>query len=373
MNLKPINTKIRQKTVTKKVKTKKSKTREWVDALIFAVIAATIIRTFILEAYTIPTPSMEKSLMVGDFLFVSKMHYGARIPQTPLSFPFAHHTMPLIGGKSYLEWIKLPYNRLPGFQSVKNNDIVVFNYPMEDFRPVDKRENYIKRCIAIPGDSLEVRGADVYINGKQNTDWPGQQIDYIVSTDGTGINKKILQELDIQDVSPTNAPGEFRIILTKETAAEISKLKNVRSIIPVIYSEGLVPETLFPGDSRHFTWNVDNFGPIWIPQKGKTVSLDKNNIALYHRLITIYEGHQLDITKEGKIIIDGKEVTEYTFALNYYWMMGDNRHNSFDSRYWGFVPEDHIVGKAWFLWMSWNKNGSFAGKIRWDRLFRGIH
>jgi signal peptidase I len=316
---------------------------------------------------------MEKSLMVGDFLFVSKMHYGARIPQTPLSFPFAHHTMPLIGGKSYLEWIKLPYQRLPGFQAIKNNDIVVFNYPMEDFRPVDKRENYIKRCIAIPGDSLEVRGAEVYINGKQNTDWPGQQIDYIVSTDGTGINKKILQELDIQDVSPTSAPGEFRIIMTKKTAEEIGKLKNVRSMTPVIYSNGIIPETLFPGDSRHFPWNVDNFGPLWIPQKGKTIILNKNNIALYQRLITIYEGHQLDVTRDGKIIIDGKEATEYTFALNYYWMMGDNRHNSFDSRYWGFVPEDHIVGKAWFLWMSWNKNGSFAQKIRWDRLFDGIN
>lgn len=357
----------------KKQKQKKSKTREWVDALIFAVIAATIIRTFVLEAYTIPTPSMEKSLMVGDFLFVSKMHYGARIPGTPLSFPFAHHTMPIIGGKSYLEWIKIPYKRLPGFQSIKNNDIVVFNYPMEDFRPPDKRENYIKRCIGIPGDTLEIRDAQVYINGKQNTDWPGQQIDYLVTTDGTAVNDRLLKELDITEFYTTNNPGQFRFNLTPANAKEVAKLKNVKSIEPLVWSKGLVPEALFPGDTKYFPSNIDNFGPIWIPKKGVNVPIDKRNIALYQRLITIYEGHTLDITKDGKIILDGKETSSYTFQMNYYWMMGDNRHNSYDSRYWGFVPEDHIVGKAWFIWMSWNKGGSFFDKIRWSRLFDSIH
>ena len=363
----------RKNGANKKVRKKKTKVREWVDALIFAVIAATIIRTFVLEAYTIPTPSMEKSLLVGDFLFVSKMHYGARIPETPLSFPFAHHTMPIIGGKSYLEWIKLPYYRLPGFQKIKNNDVVVFNWPMEDFRPVDKRENYIKRCIGIPGDTLEVRDAEVYINGKHNTDWPGQQIDYLVTTDGTAINQKILDGLDITEFSPTNSSGVFRMNLTKSAADAISKLKNVKSMEPDILPKGLVPEALFPGDTKHFPWNLDNFGPIWIPKKGVTITIDQSNISLYQRLITIYEGHQLDITKDGKILIDGKQTDQYTFKMDYYWMMGDNRHNSLDSRYWGFVPEDHIVGKAWFIWMSWNKNGSFISKIRWDRLFHGIH
>ncbi|MEO6168113.1 MAG: signal peptidase I [Chitinophagales bacterium] len=368
-----MNWKFWQSGKSKKATKKKSKTREWVDALIFAVIAATIIRTFVLEAYTIPTPSMEKSLMVGDFLFVSKMHFGARIPETPLSFPFAHHTMPLIGGKSYLEWIHIPYSRLPGFQSIKNNDIVVFNYPMEDFRPVDKRENYIKRCIGIPGDTLEIRESDVYINGKKNTNWPGQQIDYLVTTDGTGINEKVLEDLEIPEYSPTNNPGQFHFFLTEADSKELAKLKNVKSVEPLVWSKGLVPEALFPGDTKHFPWNIDNFGPIWIPKKGMTIDINKDNIAQYQRLITIYEGHKLDVTKDGKIIIDGKEAAQYTFKMNYYWMMGDNRHNSYDSRYWGFVPEDHIVGKAWFIWMSWNKGGSVFNKIRWSRLFHGIH
>lgn len=368
-----MNWKFWQKSKTKKTKKKKSKTREWVDALIFAVIAATLIRSFVLEAYTIPTPSMEKSLMVGDFLFVSKMHYGARIPETPLSFPFAHHTMPLIGGKSYLEWIHIPYYRLPGFQNIKNNDVVVFNYPMEDFRPVDKRENYIKRCIGIPGDTIELQDAEVYINGKKNTDWPGQQTDYLVTTDGTAINNRLLEDLDISESSPTNIPGQFRFNLTQQNSQKLATLKNVKSIKPLILSKGLVAEALFPGDTKHFPWNIDNYGPVWIPKKGVTINLNKENIALYQRLITVYEGHKLDLTKDGKIMLDGTEVNNYTFGMNYYWMMGDNRHDSYDSRYWGFVPEDHIVGKAWFIWMSWNKGGTFFDKIRWSRLFHGIH
>ncbi|HYV90483.1 MAG TPA: signal peptidase I [Chitinophagales bacterium] len=362
---------------SKKTKKKKSKTREWVDALIFAVIAATIIRTFVLEAYTIPTPSMEKSLLVGDFLFVSKMHFGARIPNTPLSFPFAHNTMPLIGGKSYLTWIHLPYMRLPGFQKIKNNDIVVFNWPGDDdARPVDKKENYIKRCIAIPGDTLQIRNAEVYINGKKNTDFPGQQLDYYVNTDGTPINEKTLQELGIDNGSPTNMPGQSYFYLTEHQANELRKLKNIVSVTPNLQKKTDLPqlgETIFPGDQQHFPFNLDNYGPIVMPKKGVTVTLSPNNLALYHRLITQYERHTLDLSKDGKITIDGKETTQYTFKMDYYWMMGDNRHNSLDSRYWGYVPEDHIVGKAWFIWMSWNSGGSVPSKIRWSRLFHGIH
>ncbi|MBA3648037.1 MAG: signal peptidase I [Chitinophagales bacterium] len=369
-----MNWTVQKKRITKSnTKPAKSKFREWVDALVFAVIAASIIRTFVVEAYTIPTPSMEKSLLVGDFLFVSKMHYGARIPETPLSFPFAHNTMPLFGGNSYLTWIKLPYNRLPGFQSIKNNDIVVFNWPQEDFRPVDKRENYIKRCIAISGDTLEVRNGEVFLNGKKNMIFPGEQDEYLVTTDGTAINEKILKDLHITEMYPSNETGKFGFHLTQSNIEDLKKLRNVKSIDPYVLPKGFLPETIFPMDAKNFPWNIDNYGPIWIPKKGVTVPINTNNIALYQRLITIYEGHQLDINKNGTIIIDGHPVTSYTFAMNYYWMMGDNRHNSLDSRYWGFVPEDHVVGKAWFIWMSWDKDGSLFTKVRWDRLFRGIN
>lgn len=352
---------------------KKSKSREWIDAVVFAVIAATIIRTFVASAYTIPSGSMEKSLLIGDFLFVSKMHYGSRIPETPLSFPFVHHTMPLIGGKSYLEWIKIPYTRLPGFQTIKNNDIVVFNQPMEDFRPVDKRENIIKRCIAIAGDTLEIRDTEVYINGKQNTDRPGQEQEYSVLTDGTSINKRILDDLDITEFSPVSNPGEFRASLTKSSVEALLKLKNVKSITKIIWPKGVLPEPIFPKDQQRYPWYIDNYGPLWIPKKGVTISIDTSNIAIYERIISLYEGHDFRMEKDGRIFIDGKETREYTFAMNYYWMMGDNRHNSLDSRFWGFVPEDHIVGKAWFIWMSWKAEGSAFEKIRWSRLFHGIH
>ncbi len=356
----------------RKSTTRKSKSREWVEALVFAVIAATIIRTFAIEAYTIPTPSMEKSLLVGDFLFVSKMHYGARTPMTVLSFPFAHNTMPLFGGKSYLEWIKLGYYRLPGFSSIKNNDVVVFNYPMEDFRPVDKRENYIKRCIAIPGDTLQVINTEVFINGKKNWKPPYRQEDYLVYTDGSAINEKVLNELHIDEGGPTNATGTYNFHLTDEGVEALKKLPNVKKVEPLILQQGFNPETLFPGDPKNFAYNLDNYGPVVLPKEGVTVTLTPENIALYTRVITVYEGHKLEM-RGNKFVIDGKESSTYTFAMNYYWMMGDNRHNSADSRFWGFVPEDHIVGKAWFIWMSWDKDGSFFSKIRWGRIFNGIN
>lgn len=356
----------------RKSSTRKSKSREWIEALVFAVIAATIIRTFAIEAYTIPTPSMEKSLLVGDFLFVSKMHYGARTPMTVLSFPFAHNTMPLFGGKSYLEWIELGYHRLPGFSHIKNNDVVVFNYPMEDFRPVDKRENYIKRCIAIPGDTLKIINAEVYINGKKNWKAPNRQEDYLVYTDGSAINEKVLKELHIDEGGPTNSTGTYNFHLTDAGVEALKKLPNVKKIEPLVLQEGFNPETLFPGDPKHYPFNLDNYGPIVLPKKGVTVNLTPENIALYTRVITVYEGHKLQMNGD-KFVIDGKESSTFTFEMNYYWMMGDNRHNSADSRFWGFVPEDHIVGKAWFIWMSWDKDGSFFSKIRWGRIFNGIH
>jgi signal peptidase I len=351
---------------------RKSKTREWVDAIIFAVIAATLIRTFFIEAYTIPTPSMEKSLLVGDFLFVSKISYGARIPNTPLSFPFAHHTMPLIGGKAYLEWIKLGYHRLPGFGKIKNNDVVVFNWPAENVgRPVDKKENYIKRCIGIAGDTLQVIDAAVYVNSKAVDIPPKSQFTYKVKTDGSGFNPAALQKIDITEGAPTSPDGDFSFTLTPAAAEKMKDMHNVKYVLPNPISKEISQPDIYPSD-RLFHWNVDNFGPIWIPKSGATIQLTPENVALYRKVITDYEHHTLR-QNGSMILIDNKPATTYTFEMDYYFMMGDNRHNSSDSRYWGFVPEDHIVGKAIFIWMSWDSEGSFLNKIRWSRLFNIIH
>lgn len=353
-------------------KKKKSPTREWVDAIVFAVVAATFIRMFTIEAYTIPTSSMEKSLLIGDFLFVSKMSYGPRIPNTPLSFPFAHHTLPLTKNtKSYLDWIKWDYKRLPGFGKIKNNDVVVFNYPMEDFRPVDKRENYIKRCIAIPGDTLLIVDKQVFLNSEANLNPPKMQFAYNVKTDGTGFNPKILKKLDITEGSPVTNLGEWSLRMTKDVAEKVEEFDNVLGVEESNMKEGVFADYIFP-HTPAYPWNVDNFGPLVIPKKGATVELNAKNLPIYERVITIYEGNKLE-TSGGKIMINGQETTSYTFTMDYYFMMGDNRHNSADSRFWGFVPEDHVVGKAVFIWLSLDKNESFFKKIRWSRLFSFIN
>ncbi len=362
-----------KKTAPKK---KKSQTREWVDAIIFAVIAATLIRAFFIEAYTIPTPSMERSLLVGDFLFVSKVNYGARTPMTPIAFPFAHHTMPIIGTKAYWDGIELNYHRLPGFSDVKKGDVVVFNYPMEAdspfFRPVDKRENYIKRCQGTPGDTLSLVDAQVYVNGKAAPNPPGEQTDYTVTTTGTDLNPQALADLNITNYDNGPIPT-----MTKESAATLRTFSNVKEVKQNLAIKGLTMSDIFPNVQARpkdhiYNWNVDNFGPVIIPKKGWTVKLDTLTLPIYRRSITVYEGNKLE--QVGKdILINGKKADSYTFKMNYYWMMGDNRHDSLDSRFWGFVPEDHIVGKALFIWMSWDDNASFFSKIRWSRLFRGIH
>ncbi|MEB0261173.1 MULTISPECIES: signal peptidase I [unclassified Mucilaginibacter] len=368
-----------------KDKKKKSAGREWADAIIFAVIAATLIRTLFIEAYTIPTPSMERSLLVGDFLFVSKVNYGARTPITPVAFPFAHHTMPILGTKAYWDGIKLPYYRLPGLSEVKKGDVVVFNYPMEAdspyFRPVDKRENYIKRCQGAPGDTLSLINAQVYINSKAAPNPPGEQTDYAVTTNGMDLNPQILADLNVSYYDPSQPTPT----MTKDAAAKLKTYSNVKSITPNYKQPGMADpfNPVFPAGypkyklsplNKDFDWNVDNYGPIIIPKKGWTVKLDSLTLPIYGRAIEVYEGNKLEIQHgNGKILINGKETTTYTFKMNYYWMMGDNRHDSLDSRYWGFVPEDHIVGKALFVWMSWDDNASFFGKIRWSRLLRGIH
>ena len=368
---------------------KKSGTREWTEAIIFAVIAATLIRTFFIEAYTIPSPSMERSLLVGDFLFVSKVNYGPRLPMTPIAFPFAHHTMPLLNTKAYWDGLELPYYRLPGLQEIKKGDVVVFNYPMDAdsplFRPVDKRENFIKRCQGTPGDTLSVVNAQVYVNGKAMPNPPGEQIEYnYVNSSNMPLNPQIFRDLNISFYDTINKPNTPT--MTVAAANTFKNYSNVKSLAPSITQKGYTDphNPVYPTNPYHpvglmlngkqpdYKWNVDNYGPIIIPKKGWTVKLDSMTFPLYIRCIQVYENNKVEVVGND-VMINGKKADSYTFKLNYYWMMGDNRHDSDDSRFWGFVPEDHIVGKALFIWMSMDDSGSFLSKIRWSRLFRGVN
>jgi signal peptidase I len=384
---------------------KQTKVVEWVDAIIFAVIAASFIRMFFIEAYTIPTSSMEKSMLVGDYLFVSKTAYGPKTPNTPLSFPFVHNTLPVIGGKSYSEAIKRPYHRMAGFTKIKNNDVVVFHFPEGDTvalgipnqsyyqllnsygrdrvwsdkrnfgeiiaRPVDKRENYIKRCVGIHGDEIKYVEGQLFVNGKPQEHFDGMQYDYVVKTNGTAINPKALDKLHIAEADRgVYSSEQFLFPLTDENAKNLEGFANVVSVRKTLDTPGKKDASIFPMNSS-FDWNVDNFGPIDIPEKGTTVQLNKTNLPLYKRIIDIYEENDLEV--DGDVIkINGEVTTSYTFKMDYYWMMGDNRHNSADSRYWGFVPEDHVVGKAKFIWLSLDKDRSFPSNIRFSRLFTKV-
>lgn len=412
-------------TFWKKKNGKNSAFVEWMDALIFAVIAVTLINIFLFQNYRIPTGSMEKSLLIGDHLFVSKLAYGPRMPNTPIAFPFTQNTMPLTKGKSWSDLITWPYKRLAGLGKLKNNDAIVFNFPAGDtvvlertetayyeivretaremaqrvsygnpnpkpasyymkaarkevwdrftiiYRPVDRRDNYVKRCIGIPGDSLVIKGGSVYINNKLVPENNSQQLNYVVATNGTTINPKVFERLGIYKSDQQMASGSAYLLpLTKSNAEAISKFANVKEVAPLFSRAGEYAPHIFPY-SRFFGWNEDNFGPIWIPVKGSTVKLDTSNLCIYERIIDVYEDNDLRV--QGKTIyINDKVADTYTFKMNYYFMMGDNRHNSADSRYWGFVPQDHIVGKPKFIWLSIDKEASGLKKIRFNRIAKKI-
>jgi signal peptidase I len=381
---------------------KKAAWREWVDAAVFAIVAATLIRTFIFEAYTIPSGSMEKTLLVRDFLFVSKLSYGPRIPNTPLSVPFVHNYLPIFNNKSYSEAIKLPYTRWFA-SSPKRGDVVVFNFPAgdtvihqpgfesakpyygfvrqlgreqvlnsEEFKPlavhpVDKTDNYIKRCIAVAGDWLTIKNGAIFINNEEQPVPPESDRNYTVIAKNN-ISKEFLEELGIlinesengSDFTPTMTPSVYIINMTQKEKAILEKSEFVQRIEPY-YVNTPNPLEYFPYDSIH-KWSVDQYGPIWIPKKGARLKLAADNYSIYERAIRVYEKNDFYMAN-GKFFLNGQETTEYTFKMDYYWMMGDNRQGSQDSRYWGFVPEDRIVGKAWMIWFSWD------GGPRWNRLF----
>ena len=408
---------------------------EWLDAIIFALVAVYIINIFLFQNYKIPTSSLEKTLLVGDHLFVSKVSYGPRMPLTPVSFPLVQNTLPIINTKSYTDWPTWKYRRLKGFGQVKHNDIVVFNFPTGDTvpvlyvnpdyyitikdigegqiannpdlikdktfnsewefrqfannigrkivhnnpdrfgevvaRPVDRRDNYVKRCLALPGDTFEIRHNQVFLNGQPAETPKNLQHNYHIITDGTLLNQRFFDKMGIsnEDRDQGGVGPHYILPLTDEMAESVKSLPIVR----FFEKDEMQPDSsgqVFPY-SKYFPWSRDNFGPLWIPKAGATVELSLENLLLYERIITSYEGNKLEVKGET-IYINGQPANSYTFYLDYYFMIGDNRHKSADSRYWGFVPEDHIVGRPLLVWLSLNKDKPFPSNIRWNRFFKMV-
>jgi signal peptidase I len=416
------------------------KTLNLIDDIVFALIAVYVINIFFFQNYQIPSSSLEKTLLVGDYLFVSKLSYGPRIPNTPISFPLVQNTFPITNTKSYIEWPRWEHKRVKGLGQVKRDDIVVFNFPAGDtiaflqqnpdyytlvrqyghedirlnkrrygeimYRPVDKRENFVKRCVGMPGDSLQIINNQIYIDGKIQTDEKNVQYNYYIETNGVQFDEAICRKLgisnadriylfdvnttDVQKVSEAayykstlsclgftpDAEGRFKPVyvfpLTKSMLEKVRKLPYVTKIIiePDVINDS--KSLVYPVE-HDFGWSRDNYGPIWIPRKGASIELNDFNLVLYHRCIRNYENNDLEIKPDGSILINGQPAKTYTFKYNYYWMMGDNRHKSADSRSWGFVPEDHIIGKPILVWLSLDKDrGWFDGKIRFNRMFRPV-
>jgi signal peptidase I len=366
----------------------KSVGAEWFEAITFAVVAATLIRWTIMEAYTIPTPSMENSMLVGDFLFVSKFHYGTRTPATPIQMPLTHQKIWFTNIPSYSKAIQLPQFRLPGFTKIKNGDVVVFNVPgieENNFEipydkdawidyPVDLKMNYIKRCIGIPNDVLKIKDGQVLVNDKPMTNPEQMQFSYSVMSNNE-INPRNFEKLGIDPID-VGAQGridethvQYVIFMTDEKATELKALPYISSVTKIIKDEG--EYNIYPR-AKAASWNGDNFGPISIPSAGLTIPINDSTLAFYGKMIERYEYNDHVKIDSSGLTIDGEKLTSYTFKQDYYFMMGDNRHNSLDSRYWGFVPADHIVGKGFFIWLSWDKYGSWFGKIRWNRFLKPI-
>lgn len=366
----------------KKPQEKQGFLKEFGNALVFAVVGASLIHMFVIQPFTIPTSSMEGSMLVGDYLFVSKLHYGPYVPNTPVALPFMHNTVwGTTDVKPYSESVQLGYHRMPGFTSVKNNDIVVFNYPEDDMYPTmpfDKKTHYVKRCLGIAGDKFQITDRVVYVNDKKQkvTDRTVLQFEYLVGSKRL-MNKQKLYLKGISDIRDLNPQREvvnpkkgvyyYSMMLSEETKKVISKMSIVERLELKALDLHEKGTHVFPKGVDN-GWDVDNYGPIVIPAKGMTVPLNKDNYNLYNKIIRKYENHQIKWVN-NQALLDGKVATDYTFIYDYYWMMGDNRHNSLDSRFWGFVPETHIVGKPVFKWFSRDKNGN----IRWERLFTVIH
>jgi signal peptidase I len=347
-----------------------STTIEWLKAIFFAFVTIILFRIFFFEAFTIPSPSMEKTLLTGDYIVVSKLSYGPRTPITLLSLPFIHQRLPFTENtNSYLDWISLPYYRLFGSPVIKNNDVVVFNYPMQFDRPIDQRIYYVKRCVGIPGDTIEIREGQVYVNGVYNDLPENLQFNYKVMTDNDTIDSASVAQLGLTEGGHMHDNKGYWFMLDINNVDKIKKVPHVTTVTPMLEKKGSYSDYMFP-ENEHFLWNVDFFGPISIPKAGDSIKLTIDSLPLYERIITLYEKNEMRVSNDS-VFINNEYRTHYRFKMNYFFMMGDSRHNSADSRFWGFVPEDHIVGKAKWVILSINKTEE-GNNFRWDRWFKKI-
>jgi signal peptidase I len=340
-----------------------AKSREWLNALVFAVVIASMVRWLVLEAFTIPSSSMEQTLLTGDFIFVSKLHYGARTPKTLLQIPLTHQTIGSTGIPSYLDWIQLPMYRLPGYSRIKRGDKVVFNYPMQLDKPIDLRTYY---CVGLPGDVLRINDAQVYVNDEPQPQYPGLQYRYYLKTTTT-LQERFFRQYAIREYWPV--PAGYLVDTTPDTATQLEKLASIQKVHRMVMPQGMADLQVYPSSSI-FPWNADYWGPMTVPAQGMIIPINEKNLTQYERVITYHEGHKDVQIDNHQLWIDGKQVETYTFQQDYYFMMGDNRHNSGDTRFWSFVPQDHIVGKAIFVLFSLDPDRQFLNKIRWKRMIR---